>query len=101
MMEPVSNMDKSTYNGPPIPPGAWMVDRAVLVDAQGRPAAQGDPCQKQVTRAQGNCTGYQLVQAYQPASRYWLFQAIESGIYLALSTLLLLVTVYWVRRRVT
>lgn len=38
---------------------------------------------------------------YQPADRFWEFQAIESGIYLVLSLLLLALTAYWVRRRIT
>jgi hypothetical protein len=37
--------------------------------------------------------------AYQPANRFWTFQWIETGIYLAISVLALGVTVWWVRRR--
>jgi hypothetical protein len=37
---------------------------------------------------------------YQPASRFWLFQGIETGIFAALSALLLGVTVWWIRYRV-
>ena len=36
---------------------------------------------------------------YQPADRYWLFQSIESAIFLGLSLVLVLVTVWLVRRR--
>ena len=39
------------------------------------------------------------VDVFQPASRYWTFQAIESGIYLTLALGLLALTVYWLRRR--
>jgi ABC-type transport system involved in multi-copper enzyme maturation permease subunit len=39
------------------------------------------------------------VDVFQPASRYWTFQAIESGIYLALALGLLALTVYWLRKR--
>jgi hypothetical protein len=38
--------------------------------------------------------------AYQPADRFWTFQWIETGIYLAISALALAVTVLLVRRRV-
>ncbi|HZU13950.1 MAG TPA: hypothetical protein VFB58_14000 [Chloroflexota bacterium] len=38
---------------------------------------------------------------YQPASRFWLFQGIETGIFLGLSALLLAVTVWWIRYRIT
>jgi hypothetical protein len=36
---------------------------------------------------------------WQPASRYWLFQGIESGALVALALLLLALTLWWVRRR--
>jgi hypothetical protein len=38
--------------------------------------------------------------AYQPAERFWTFQWIETGIYLAISALAVVVTVLLVRRRV-
>jgi len=43
--------------------------------------------------------GYTLWTTYQPASRFWPFQWIEGGWLLALSVLLLAVTVWVVRRR--
>jgi hypothetical protein len=39
--------------------------------------------------------------AYQPADRFWTFQWIETGIYLAISMLALGLTVWWVRWRLT
>jgi hypothetical protein len=39
--------------------------------------------------------------AYQPASRFWTFQWIETGIYLAITAVALGLTVWWVRRRLT
>jgi hypothetical protein len=98
--EPLTKSSQTSYAGPPVPPGAWMVGHPILVDPHGSPAAAGDPCQKSDRSGQSNCSGYQLLTAYQPADRYWRFQAIESGIYLALSALLLVLTAYWVRRRV-
>ena len=44
--------------------------------------------------------GYPTWTRYQPASRFWLFQWIEGGWLLALSVLLIAVTVWLVRRRV-
>ncbi len=44
--------------------------------------------------------GYTLWASYQPASRFWPFQWIEGGWLLALSVLLIAVTVWLVRRRV-
>ena len=43
--------------------------------------------------------GYTQWTSYQPASRFWAFQWIESGWLLALSVLLIAVTVWLVRRR--
>lgn len=41
------------------------------------------------------------LQVYQPAGRFWLFQAIETGIFLALAAVLLALAIHQVRRRVT
>jgi hypothetical protein len=38
---------------------------------------------------------------YQPASRFWTFQAIETSIFLALTASLLGLTIWWVNHRVT
>jgi hypothetical protein len=43
--------------------------------------------------------GYHSFLTYQPASRYWAFQGIETGIYVAIALLLLAVTFYVVRHR--
>jgi hypothetical protein len=43
--------------------------------------------------------GYHNYLSYQPASRYWAFQGIETGIYLAFALLLVAVTFYVVRHR--
>jgi hypothetical protein len=43
--------------------------------------------------------GYTQLTKYQPASRFWAFQSIEGGWLLALSVLLIAVTVWLVRRR--
>ncbi len=45
--------------------------------------------------------GYTQWTTYQPASRFWPFQWIEGGWLLALSVLLIAVTIWLVRRRVT
>lgn len=38
--------------------------------------------------------------SFQPANRFWTFQAVETGIYLALVVGLLALTIWWVRRRI-
>jgi hypothetical protein len=45
--------------------------------------------------------GYRLFVAYQPANRYWEFQGIETGIYIALAAALVAVTATVVLRRDT
>ena len=54
------------------------------------------------TPSRGQCLtqhGYTPWTSYQPASRFWPFQWIEGGWLLALSVLLIAVTVWLVRRR--
>jgi hypothetical protein len=43
--------------------------------------------------------GFRQFITYQPASRYWAFQGIETGIYVAVAAALLAVTFYVIRRR--
>jgi len=83
------------------PNGGWRIGRPVLLDAQGRPVLAQSPCAAESGSHQPACAGYRFLIAYQPADRFWTFQAIESGIYLLLSALLLALTAYWVRRRIT
>jgi ABC-type transport system involved in multi-copper enzyme maturation permease subunit len=61
-----------------IPQTAWWVDSASQVAGAG-----------------------QVVAHYQPADRFWAFQAIESGILIGLATLILGFAVYWVTRRLS
>ncbi len=43
--------------------------------------------------------GFFLRSIYQPADRFWLFQGIESAIFLGLAGLVLALTVWWLRER--
>ena len=45
--------------------------------------------------------GYHQVDLYQPATRFWTFQGIESAIFVGLAIALLAVAFYWVTRRAT
>jgi hypothetical protein len=40
------------------------------------------------------------LDVYQPADRFWLFQAIEAALYVFLAAALLTLAIHWVRRRV-
>lgn len=43
--------------------------------------------------------GWRLAEVYQPADRYWAFQAIETALFVALALALLGLAIYWVRSR--
>ena len=43
--------------------------------------------------------GFRQFVTYQPADRYWIFQGIEAGIFVALAAVLLAVTFYVIRHR--
>jgi hypothetical protein len=43
--------------------------------------------------------GFHQAFTYQPASRYWAFQGIETGVYVAIAAVLLAVTFYVIRKR--
>jgi hypothetical protein len=45
--------------------------------------------------------GYRQIDLYQPVSRFWAFQGIETAIFAGLAGLLLALTFYWVTRRAT
>ena len=99
-----------------IPDSAWVMTQQWFTKS-GRPASQsalsqvlqGAPGQlfgkggvpKSVTVWQYLVQhGYTQWTTYQPASRFWAFQWIEGGWLLALSVLLIAVTMWLVRRRV-
>lgn len=44
--------------------------------------------------------GIHIHEIWQPASRFWLFQSIEAGIFIALTLALIALSVWWVRRRI-
>ena len=52
-------------------------------------------------RPEGCEDGLYNLQVYQPGSRFWLFQTIETGIFVALATVLIILAVYRVRRRIS
>jgi hypothetical protein len=87
-------------------PSAWWLDEPVYHDASGR-AIDGSKAFPFNGASPGDVITYwkdhgiSLAQYYQPGDRFWTFQAIESGILLALTAALLGFAVYWVTRRVT
>jgi hypothetical protein len=61
------------------------------------------PQQQAQEKAYEQCVtrhGFQDKYMYQPADRFWLFQAIESGIYILMSIILLTLTFWWTKYRI-
>jgi hypothetical protein len=87
------NFYGATVNGAPV---AALPSRCQeLVDIGGQ-------ISKTSLRAAGACVraaGYRGYLTYQPAGRFWIFQAIEAGIFVVLAAILIAVTFWIIRRR--
>ncbi len=46
-------------------------------------------------------TGVTLSSTYQPADRFWVFQGIETLVFLTLAALLIGLAFWWLRRRIS
>lgn len=93
-------------NGPQL--GDWQLTSG-FVDSASHPISQdlinticgaGDPTTVgNPTSACVHAHGWLYQITWQPDSRFWLFQGIESAIFVALAAALLALAVWWVRRR--
>ncbi|MFJ8018253.1 ABC transporter permease [Streptomyces sp. NPDC096339] len=83
-------------------PGAWVVsDPAAVLDASGKEVRGARGCADRDTDP-FKCfatSDLHIEVDYQPADRYWTFQWIETGVFLALSGLLAGFCAWWLRRR--
>jgi hypothetical protein len=61
-------------------------------------ARAGDPAAFEVCRTQA-ARMFHLLVSYQPAGRYWTFQWLETGIFVALALLAAIACYWWVTRR--
>jgi hypothetical protein len=101
-MEILNNMlQPQTLAAPPddrgVPTGSWILSSGLVVNAEGRPVysvpAQACAVSQSAPSPQA-CAAYierlhlRQTVTYQPASRYWAFESIETAIYLALALLL-------------
>jgi hypothetical protein len=84
-------------DGPSVPPGAYIVGTHVL-DPAGREVGISI---ENVCSRPADCAGYRIATEYQPPDRFWAFQFIECGIYIALSALLLALAYWRVVRKLT
>jgi hypothetical protein len=85
------------------PPGSWIV-RDQLVDGAGRSIDHLPvmPCANVAGAEARGCLrylGFRVVTDYHPASQYWSFQLIESGIFLGLAAVLVAVAFVVTLRR--
>ena len=88
--------------------GAWVFTQKT-VDASGHSIGQfgvGTACASAKPRTSpglDHCVrahGFLSTDVLQPASRFWLFQGIEAGLFVGLALALLALSVWWLRRRV-
>lgn len=94
---------------PPIVPGSYPLSTG-SADAAGHPipfeqlVAACETPHGTETGLDVKCLaahGFQHIETYQPDSRYWPLQGIETGIFLAAAIGLLALAVYWTRRRIS
>jgi hypothetical protein len=87
---------------------AWLLDGQRHVDLHGNAVSDGrfgevaSACASSPPGTFGTCLrdqGIVVLQAYQPAGRFWTFVAIESAIFIALALALLGLAIFLVRRR--
>jgi hypothetical protein len=93
-----------------VPVNSWILS-STIVDRQGQPVPPDEllNCQSLLGAKANNTAEYnqcidkhglQNRYVYQPEDRFWLFQAIESGIYLLLAALLFALTFWWIKHRI-
>lgn len=88
----------SAQNGSPLQtkPGVWVVSNDFM-DAAGR-VINNIRCGP---NAQTCMARYHQVLSYQPANRYWVFQAYETAAFVAAAVFLIGFCIWWVRSRLS
>jgi hypothetical protein len=81
-------------------PSDWILSRGIY-NAAGQLVWKGSngSCDKPDEGCLYGADAYNQV-IYQPGSRFWLFQWIETGIFAVLAAALLVAAVHWIRRRI-
>jgi hypothetical protein len=103
--ETATTLMQSFSKGEAIQSGSWQLSREIVQNGQSVSGKLSFPaeCLKPATRqASDACLdqhGFASLVRFQPASRYWTFQWIEAGIFVALAAILVAVAVIAVRRR--
>ncbi|MGW4651152.1 ABC transporter permease subunit [Kitasatospora sp. NPDC004289] len=87
-------------------PDAWVISTGPALASTGQPpnadklAECTSPGQHEQTVSCLASLDMHVSATYQPNTRYWPFQFIEAGIYLAATALLAFFSFWWVRRRI-
>jgi hypothetical protein len=103
--ETARNLVQPFSKSQPIPSGSWQLSREIVQNGQtvsGKLSFPAECLRPATRRASDACLsqhGFASSVRFQPASRYWTFQWIESGIFVALAAVLVAVAVIAVRRR--
>lgn len=103
LLRPLSTLDP--LGQPSMPGGAWVLSRTLMLDGHAVTGSVKAPaqCVGAASRpAMDQClssTGLRMLTKYQPASRYWTFQLLESTLFLVLAALLILTCLIVLRRR--
>jgi hypothetical protein len=87
----VSTQETVNAAGQPVPTPPWAASCLLKTGPQGIGA-----CLTRLAQA-----GYRQRVTYQPASRFWTFQWIETGLYFLLAVLIAGLCGWWLRRRLT
>ncbi|MFJ6671379.1 ABC transporter permease subunit [Actinosynnema sp. NPDC091369] len=104
---PVGDSQDGTGHGPVPDIGTWVIERG-YVDSTGRRLSWTEyyELEAAANRAGTNLNqflharGVQRFEVHHPADRFWTFQLIEAGLFVAVAAVLIGVVVWRVRRRV-
>jgi len=108
---PIARVSDPAQGNPAPYNGDWVLNNGfAYLDRQGRTISSADATTLCTNVAKGGAfnfnvclqqPGIRLLNLYQPADRFWLFQGIESAIFLGLAAVLLALAVWWVMTRLT
>ncbi|HZC77768.1 MAG TPA: ABC transporter permease subunit [Ktedonobacterales bacterium] len=110
-LPPIARVTDPGQGNPTPYNGDWVLNNGfAYLDRQGHAISSADATQLCSNVAKGGAfnfnaclqqQGIHLLNHYQPADRFWLFQGIESGIFFGLAVVLLALAVWWVMTRLT
>jgi hypothetical protein len=107
---PIARISDPAVGNPDHYNGDWVFNNGFsYVDRAGHPVSSADAVNMCSGTAKGaaldftTCLqqrGIRFLNHYQPADRFWLFQGIESTIFVALAVVLLALAIWWVRSHI-